>query len=142
MLFFADLDNDNAEGLIDEADNSEASKARLFFVPAGVDPVEVSPPRALRNVLGGLPVRAIAHLTFPTTYEVTQRLGLSEAQARSYEELTPASLGPAGVVFRLARPLGAWRLVGGSGSPDRAAPSCFFRSPPTAPSVSSFSTLA
>lgn len=87
LLFFADLDNDNAEGLIDSASNAEGSKARLFYLPAGVEPVEVLPPAMLQDVLLERRVRAAVQLTLPDDYEVAERLGLDAGQAQAYEEL-------------------------------------------------------
>lgn len=87
LLFFADLDNDEADGLIDEATNMPGEPARLFYLPAGADPLEVEPPASLNDVLEPRLVEAVAQLTLPDDYEVGRRLGLDAAQSDAYEEI-------------------------------------------------------
>jgi Domain of unknown function (DUF1963) len=87
LLFFADLDNDEAEGLIDEAANAPGEAARLFYVPPGDDPIEIEPPTALNDVLEPRRVEAVAQLTLPDDDEVGERLGLDAAQSDAYEEI-------------------------------------------------------
>jgi Domain of unknown function (DUF1963) len=87
LLFFADLDNDEAEGLVDFATNAAGEAARLFYVPAGIDPLEVEPPAALRDVLDTRRVEAVARLTLPDDDEAGERLGLDVAESEAYDEI-------------------------------------------------------
>jgi hypothetical protein len=87
LLFFADLDNDDAEGLIDESVNEPGAKARLFALPGDVDPVPATPPETLQDVLGDRPVAFEAHLTLPDGYDSAAELGLDPAEGEAYEAL-------------------------------------------------------
>ncbi len=90
LLFFADLDNDE-DGLIDCAPNEEGMPARVLFVPAGQSPVEVAVPAELIGrdgfVLNPRPVVFDPCLTLIADYEATDRLGLDEYEAESWDEV-------------------------------------------------------
>jgi len=128
LLFFADLDNDEAEGLIDEAANAPGEATRLFYVAAGVDPIEVEPPAALNDVLETRRVEAVAQLALPDD-DVGERLSLDAAESEAYEEIARLLRRP-GVVIGRRRPLGPWSLDRGAGSPHGRR-----HSPPPAPGL-------
>lgn len=79
LLFFADIDNHDAEGLVDEAPNEEGEVARVFFV---ADPVPGEEPDDLvvdaNNVLRRRPVAFRRALTLPDDFEAAARLGVAE----------------------------------------------------------------
>ncbi|MGI8594203.1 MAG: YwqG family protein [Solirubrobacteraceae bacterium] len=85
LLFFADLDEDGAEGLIDEAVNEPGAKARVFAVPAGAEPVPATQPAALGCVLNHRPVACEARLTLPDGYDAAAQLGLDPAEGAAYD---------------------------------------------------------
>jgi hypothetical protein len=87
FLFFADLDNDEALGLIEPAENEEGSPARMFYVPPGTEPVVVKPPHKLRDELVERPVTPAPQLTLPDDYELGERLDLDVAAASVVEEI-------------------------------------------------------
>jgi hypothetical protein len=91
LLFFADLDNDEADGMIDFADNAEGMPARVLHSAVGEPPVEVTPPAELASrpglLLNERRVRFDACLTLPSDYEAADRLGLDGYEAESYDEL-------------------------------------------------------
>ncbi|MBA3585674.1 MAG: DUF1963 domain-containing protein, partial [Gemmatimonadetes bacterium] len=82
LLFFADLDNDDA---VDEADNEPGAKARVFALPAGTDPVSGTPPAALREVLRDRPVAFEPQLTLPDPYDAAEHFRLDPAEGEAYD---------------------------------------------------------
>ncbi len=87
LLFFADIENSDALGLIDEASNAADSSARALYVPPGAEPVRADPPAELRDILRARPVRAVPELTLPDDDEAPERLGLDQAETEAYEDL-------------------------------------------------------
>ncbi|HYZ27791.1 MAG TPA: YwqG family protein [Thermoleophilaceae bacterium] len=87
LLFFADLDNDEALGLIEPVANEPGSPARVFHVAAGDEPVEAAPPARLRDVLAERRVAAVPQLTLPDDYEFAERLGLDPAEKSICEDV-------------------------------------------------------
>ena len=87
LLFFADLDNDEALGLTEPVANEPGSPARVFHVAAGAEPVETAPPARLRDVLVERRVAAVPQLTLPDDYEFAERLGLDPAEKSICEDV-------------------------------------------------------
>ena len=97
LLFFADLDTGDCEGLVDYSDNDDDAPARVLHVPAGQAPVETQSPAALllerpELVLNARRVRFDSCLTLSSDYELPERLGLDGYEAESWEEVTEVLL--------------------------------------------------
>jgi uncharacterized protein YwqG len=89
LLFFADIDNEDADGLIDESGNGPDDPARVLWVPPDVEPVAAEPPQSLRDdlVLGHRLVKFRPVLTLPDGYDSGHSLGLDEYEARAYDSV-------------------------------------------------------
>ena len=79
LLAFADIANEDAEGLIDESGSGDGDLARLLFTR---EPVEAHEPEDLladaNNVLRRRPVVARPALTIADDYDAPERLGIGE----------------------------------------------------------------
>ena len=89
LLFFAAIDNDDPDGLIDESGNGPDDPTRVLWVPPDVEPVAVEPPESLPNdlVLGHRLVTFRPVLTLPDGYDSGRSLGLDEYEARAYDSV-------------------------------------------------------
>ncbi|HEX6715174.1 MAG TPA: DUF1963 domain-containing protein [Thermoleophilaceae bacterium] len=87
LLFYADLDNDEALGLVEPVANEDGAPARVFYVPPGSEPVAAEPPRKLRDRLVERRVVPVAQLTLPDDYELGARLELDPAAASVVEDV-------------------------------------------------------
>lgn len=90
MLFFGDLDNDEALGFIDVAGNSERHPARALHVPPGVEPVAAPVPEEFADkpwpVLDAAGCGFEPHLTLPDAWSAGRALGLSKVERETYCE--------------------------------------------------------
>src|SRR4051794_16017976 len=86
LLFYADLDNDEARGLIEPVGNDAGSPARVLYVDPADEPLPATePPGSI--ALSERPVTAVEQLTLPDDYEVEERLGLDPAAASVYQAI-------------------------------------------------------
>jgi uncharacterized protein DUF1963 len=83
MLFYADLDNDEALGLIEPEENVPGAPGRFYFAAEAV--AAQAPPGTIE--LNERHVRPVEQLTLPDDYEVAERLRLDPAEASVYEEI-------------------------------------------------------
>ncbi len=84
LLFFADLDNEDGDGLVDEADNGLGGAIRVLALPAGTEPVPATQPAVRGDVLRDRPVAFEAQLTLPDGYDAAGGLGLDPAEDEAY----------------------------------------------------------
>ena len=84
LLFFADIDIGEGDGLVDEASNEPGASARLLAVPTGTEPVQATPPEALHYVLSERRVRFEPQLTLPDAWDAGRHLGLDPAEEDAY----------------------------------------------------------
>ena len=87
LLFFADIDNEEAEGLVDDAENVPGSKARVYVL-SDDPPVPAASPATLPVVLHERSVGFVSQLTLPDDYDAPDRLGLNEAESDAYDTVT------------------------------------------------------
>jgi hypothetical protein len=90
LLFFADLDNEEALGLIEPVSASRlGSPARMLVVPPGEEPRKAKPPRSIRKrpgfVLAERRVGFRPVLMLPRDYHAASRLRLSEERAVGFD---------------------------------------------------------
>lgn len=84
LLFFADLDNEDGDGLVDEADNELGGAVRVLALPIGDQPVPATQPAVRGDVLRDRPVTFEAQLTLPDGYNAAAELGLDPAEREAY----------------------------------------------------------
>lgn len=84
MLFYADIDNDDALGLVEPEENQPGSPGRFFYVES--EPVSTEPPPGTLT-LNERYVQPTEQLTLPDDYEVAERLELDPAAGSVYEEI-------------------------------------------------------
>ena len=96
LLFFADLDTGECEGMVDYSDNDDDAPARVLHVPAGEEPVETHSPAELLEhpefVLNARRVTFDSCLTLSNDDELPERLGLNDYEMESWEELSEVLL--------------------------------------------------
>ncbi len=100
LLFFADLDTAEDGGrnweqgtfLGEGYPNAEGEPSRVFWVPAGVEPVEAEPPplRVRSDALAERRCAAVPQLQLPTGWDARALFTLPRAQQAAYDEVAYA----------------------------------------------------